>query len=676
KLMRKRYELVGVIVHSGQANAGHYYSYIKDRRGDPISNPNKSKWFKFNDTTVEHVEMTNALLEQECFGGTYKAKVSYDSSNPMPEDRLRYWNAYMLFYDTIDDLSCTPKTPKTPRITGRTSRSLRASASSARKNLSLGGTTSDSKSVISSSDLATSPSSSRDNNPEFVRAAQTSLCELSELLKRGEKQGMFRQQMPPRILATITHDNLTFLRDKDLYSMDYFNFIYNACYLALETFKQEKGVNSEMLVDAVSLGLKFLLNTYLRTRGKEVSVVQRWLELLTEILEKERMATSWCVHYFVSEGELHIQPLLLECPDKMVRVHFGNLLNTIITYECKQTQGTASVEGMIKNLLSLLTSEVSAHGPLQCEQMLKLGGFEALMQFLLGPSESNMRRWSPVHAQDFGPLHSIIAALILHSDASIKQMSKAEPLDEDYDNPNINTSQHSCGLPSAVADVVYGLQRDQWLKEVVLAYREVVGGIPQLTEALKLLSREDSNFSFALIAAIMSLQDSLHSDRIGAVLSVFYSSQGTEIHGLLNLIEANKDSDSRRAYQCIKLIVYLAARSNVAREQLTDTQTNWQWAVEWLKSKMDSHPLGVSGVGGSNVSDLASGSNEDSSSRSFQRTTSAQWTLDEATALLSGMESIDMEIEPEGDEDEELADIKESPENDNNPSVGEFTSDS
>ena len=27
-----QYELVGVIVHSGQANAGHYYSFIKDRR--------------------------------------------------------------------------------------------------------------------------------------------------------------------------------------------------------------------------------------------------------------------------------------------------------------------------------------------------------------------------------------------------------------------------------------------------------------------------------------------------------------------------------------------------------------------------------------------------------------------------------------------------------------------
>ena len=26
------YELVGIVVHSGQANAGHYYSYIKDRK--------------------------------------------------------------------------------------------------------------------------------------------------------------------------------------------------------------------------------------------------------------------------------------------------------------------------------------------------------------------------------------------------------------------------------------------------------------------------------------------------------------------------------------------------------------------------------------------------------------------------------------------------------------------
>lgn len=27
-----QYDLVGIVVHSGQANAGHYYSFIRDRR--------------------------------------------------------------------------------------------------------------------------------------------------------------------------------------------------------------------------------------------------------------------------------------------------------------------------------------------------------------------------------------------------------------------------------------------------------------------------------------------------------------------------------------------------------------------------------------------------------------------------------------------------------------------
>ena len=30
--MNQFYELVGVIVHTGQANAGHYYSFIKNRQ--------------------------------------------------------------------------------------------------------------------------------------------------------------------------------------------------------------------------------------------------------------------------------------------------------------------------------------------------------------------------------------------------------------------------------------------------------------------------------------------------------------------------------------------------------------------------------------------------------------------------------------------------------------------
>jgi len=29
---KRMYELVGIVVHSGQASAGHYYSFIKQKR--------------------------------------------------------------------------------------------------------------------------------------------------------------------------------------------------------------------------------------------------------------------------------------------------------------------------------------------------------------------------------------------------------------------------------------------------------------------------------------------------------------------------------------------------------------------------------------------------------------------------------------------------------------------
>ncbi|KAG0716387.1 Ubiquitin carboxyl-terminal hydrolase 24 [Chionoecetes opilio] len=124
------------------------------------------------------------------------------------------------------------------------------------------------------------------------------------------------------------------------------------------------------------------------------------------------------------------------------------------------------------------------------------------------------------------------------------------------------------------------------------------------------------------------------------------------------MIGINKDCYSRRAYQCIKLVVALSARCPVARDHLTSTQARWQWAVEWLREKMDDHSAALSAA--------TSISNEDSTTKNFQRTTSAQLTLEEATALLSEMESSEMEIECELSE---LGDIKESvSEHENSPS--------
>ena len=54
-----KYRLVGVLIHSGSADAGHYYSYIKER--NPHS-PNYGSWFEFNDTRVIDFDIKNLKM--------------------------------------------------------------------------------------------------------------------------------------------------------------------------------------------------------------------------------------------------------------------------------------------------------------------------------------------------------------------------------------------------------------------------------------------------------------------------------------------------------------------------------------------------------------------------------------------------------------------------------------
>ncbi len=45
------YHLAGVIVHSGQANGGHYYSFIRERSACGVLQE-PAKWMKFDDNDV------------------------------------------------------------------------------------------------------------------------------------------------------------------------------------------------------------------------------------------------------------------------------------------------------------------------------------------------------------------------------------------------------------------------------------------------------------------------------------------------------------------------------------------------------------------------------------------------------------------------------------------------
>ena len=86
------FSLVGVLVHTGTAESGHYYSYIRER-------PNHSKqpdtWLEFNDADVSRFDPSN--IPEQCFGGWSDATYSHIRF-PKP------WSAYMLFYQRTSSM--------------------------------------------------------------------------------------------------------------------------------------------------------------------------------------------------------------------------------------------------------------------------------------------------------------------------------------------------------------------------------------------------------------------------------------------------------------------------------------------------------------------------------------------------------------------------------------------
>lgn len=90
KLPPDLFELVGVIIHSGTAETGHYYSYIRQR---PSILPNEDSWVQFNDQDVSKFEP--GQMRDMAFGGcdqTFNAL-------------SKFYNGYMLFYQRASSVA-------------------------------------------------------------------------------------------------------------------------------------------------------------------------------------------------------------------------------------------------------------------------------------------------------------------------------------------------------------------------------------------------------------------------------------------------------------------------------------------------------------------------------------------------------------------------------------------
>ncbi|XP_064624443.1 ubiquitin carboxyl-terminal hydrolase 24-like isoform X2 [Lineus longissimus] len=632
------YELVGIVVHSGQANAGHYYSFIKDRKGNSKQGV---KWLKFNDTIVEEFEMTDAALEAECFGGTYKANVYEQSSSSYPEDRLRYWNGYLLFYERMEDTRA-PVSAKKSRVT----------------------------TVI------------RDNEPISASQTSDSFVELTELVHKGEKKGIFMDRMPAHIQQVVRGENLIFMKNRDIYDVEYFTFIRELCAANMSWGQHEKF--ADMSVESLQLCMFFLFNTYFRTKKKLRSDCDNWVSNIETLLHRCKAACMWLVEFLaIGHGRPYIKPFLLECPHREIRQSFEKILETMMasffhhggvtTHKC--------FDELLEVLLHMLNKDVPDNiktctqyfsalssyvlmGTKACCHMFGRNAFPRLMSFLLGPivisqtpdQEVYSRRWSSLQARDFGPLHTVLATLILNSDVS--KYRTDDPKDHPIKMPSTVTPQIYLKMSTEMHKCVFGPDSSRYIREVVFAIREVTTSTAALTDMLLYCGFCNKQFSmevlkqimfqymnspsnelkniFTLLMDFVLLEDPLQLQRLQCVIEGFTDENDFSHQGMLDVIRSNNTSDSRRSYQCIKFLVHIANKCTLAKDYLLQTPNRWQWAVNWLKDKMSERYW----------HQASAASNEDSNSKSFQRTMSAQYTLEEARALLTEIDyhEPDMEV--------------------------------
>ncbi|KAL3659461.1 hypothetical protein V7S43_015453 [Phytophthora oleae] len=87
------YDLVGVVVHSGTSDTGHYYSFIKDRH-----EAENQRWLEFNDEVVRDFDVET--IGEECFGGEEVAQ-KWDAMQGTysPVVQMKRRSAYMLIFE-------------------------------------------------------------------------------------------------------------------------------------------------------------------------------------------------------------------------------------------------------------------------------------------------------------------------------------------------------------------------------------------------------------------------------------------------------------------------------------------------------------------------------------------------------------------------------------------------
>ena len=279
------YKLVGVLVHSGTSDSGHYYSFVKERQAGPIdggeSSTGAGDWMHFNDTLVEPFDPRD--IPKCCYGGV-ETVMQYDAElhKQVPRTQAKPNSAYMLFYERVQHPS--PASESAP-----------AEAAGA---------------------AGAAAAEGDDSGPDPLMQLTTQRS--SSLV-------------PEHIVRAVWKENMQFLRDRYVFDAIHFHSVRRLVGLALPTTLQSSlgedalmpTVSQEQIGErALQLGCRFFVETL--AHAKDKGSLPEWVALLLGGLRSSLPACRWLLQQ--AQADDWLRQMLLVCTVADVRTGFAEML--------------------------------------------------------------------------------------------------------------------------------------------------------------------------------------------------------------------------------------------------------------------------------------------------------------------------------------------------------------
>ncbi|XP_077891538.1 ubiquitin carboxyl-terminal hydrolase 9X-like isoform X8 [Ictidomys tridecemlineatus] len=626
-----KYRLVGVLVHSGQASGGHYYSYIIQRNG---KDGERDHWYKFDDGDVTECKMDDdEEMKNQCFGGEYMGEVFDHMMKRMSYRRQkRWWNAYILFYERMDTVD---EDDKMIRYISELS-------------------------VTRSHQIIMSPAIERSvwkQNVQFMHNRMQYSLEYFQFVKK-----------------LLTCNAL------------YLNPAPGQDYLLPEA--------EEITMISIQLAARFLFTTGFHTKKIVRGPASDWYDALCILLRHSKNVRFWFAHNVLFNVSNRFSEYLLECPSAEVRGVFAKLIVFIAHFSlqdgsspspfaspgphCSQTSDNLSLsDHLLKAVLNLLRREVSEHGRhlqqyfnlfvmyanlgiAEKTQLLKLNVPATFMLVSLdeGPGPPIKYQYA-----ELGKLYSVVSQLIRCCSVSSRTQSSINgnpPLPNPFGDANL--SQPIMPIQQNVADILF--VRISYVKKII----EDCSNSEETIKLLRFCSWENPQFSSTVLSELLwqvsysyTYELRPYLDLLLQILLIEDSWQTHRIHnalkgipddrdGLFDTIQRAKNHYQKRAYQCIKCMVALFNNCPVAYQILQgngDLKRKWTWAVEWLGDELERRPYTGNPQYTYNNWSPPVQSNETSNGYFLERSHSARMTLTKACELCPEEEPDDQDAPDE-----------------------------